>query len=114
MITGILLAFFAGAFIALSMVTQRYALAYETYKVPMLCLSLPRPVVWFLGLIIYGIANGLYAVATATAIPSQPGALPVAQARVVPMNNMPVAQAVAIPGGMMPAEQATVVSQPGC
>ena len=67
MITGILLAFFAGAFIALSMVTQRYALAYETYKVPMLCLSLPRPVVWFLGLIIYGIANGLYAVATATA-----------------------------------------------
>ena len=60
------------------------------------------------------VPGGGMAVATATAIPSQPGALPVAQARVVPMNNMPVAQAVVIPGGMMPAEQATVVSQPGC
>ena len=60
------------------------------------------------------VPGGGMAVATATAIPSQPGALPVAQARVLPMNNMPVAQAVAIPGGMMPAEQATVVSQPGC
>ena len=61
MIAGLLLALVAGALVALSMVVQRYALAYETYQVPVFCCTLRRPIVWFLGLIIYGIANGLYA-----------------------------------------------------
>ena len=45
------------------MVVQRYALAYEVYMVPVFCCKWRRPFVWFLGLIIYGVANGLYAVA---------------------------------------------------
>ena len=63
MFGGIILSLSAGTFIALSMVTQRYALAYESYRVPVFCCRLPRPAVWFLGLIIYGAANGLYAAA---------------------------------------------------
>jgi hypothetical protein len=46
------------------------------------------------------------AVATATAVPMQPGAIPVASA--IPVSGMPVAQAVPMSGGM-PVAQATVV-----
>ena len=63
MFAGIVLSLAAGAFIALSMVTQRYALACESYKVPLFFCRVPRPIVWFLGLVIYGAANGLYAAA---------------------------------------------------
>ena len=62
LIVGILLSFGSGAFIALSMVTQRYALASESYHVSLFrIVKLPRPAMWFLGLVIYGVANGLYA-----------------------------------------------------
>lgn len=63
-ILGVILSLGAGCLVALSMVTQRYALSYEDYEVPVLKMcKLPRPAVWFLGLIIYGAANGLYCVA---------------------------------------------------
>ena len=61
---GIILSLGAGCLVALSMVTQRYALSHEDYLVPVLKIwRLPRPAVWFLGLIIYGAANGLYCMA---------------------------------------------------
>jgi hypothetical protein len=58
---GIFLATCGAATLALGMVTQRYALAYPSEIVPMAGLNLPRNGVWFIGLVIYGVANGLYA-----------------------------------------------------
>ena len=64
MFIGIILSFASGAFVALSMVTQRYALTYPDYKVPVLGIfKLPRPAVWLLGLVLYGAANALFAAA---------------------------------------------------
>eukprot|EP00961_Rhodomonas_salina_P233699 3158269-Rhodomonas_salina.1 len=62
-VLGIILALCGGASLALAMVTQRYALSYPARQVPILGCALPRNFVWFIGLVIYGIANGLYAVA---------------------------------------------------
>jgi hypothetical protein len=62
LIVGIVLSIGAGAFIALSMVTQRYALSHESYHIPLCkCATMSRPMLWFVGLVVYGIANGLYA-----------------------------------------------------
>lgn len=45
-----------------SMVTQRYALSYHSDRVPLCGTHLPRNIVWFIGLVIYGVANGFYAI----------------------------------------------------
>ena len=61
---GVLVMLLAAAGIALSMVTQRYALSYPEPEVPFLWKwKLSRNKVWFVGLIIYGAANGLQAFA---------------------------------------------------
>lgn len=61
LLLGIFLALFGAASLALAMVTQRYALAYSEDNVPFCGSTLPRNIVWFIGLVIYGIANGFYA-----------------------------------------------------
>ena len=63
---GILLAACGGASLALAMVVQRYALDpfagdRDAKMVPLFGTRLPRNVVWFGGLVLYGGANGFYA-----------------------------------------------------
>lgn len=64
-ILSALLTAIAAAGIALSMVIQRYALSHTSRPgidwMPLLCVRLPRELVWFIGLVIYGAANGLQA-----------------------------------------------------
>jgi len=50
--------------LALSMVMQRYALSYpsENNKVPFFGVELPRMLVWFFGLVAYGIGCALYVI----------------------------------------------------
>ena len=60
---GIFLALAGAATLALSMVVQRYSLSFPDNKVPVLSYQLPSNVVWFFGLVLYGGANGFYAVA---------------------------------------------------
>lgn len=63
-ILGVALATAAAACLALSMVTQRFALSCAEAELPAVCgLGCPRNAVWFLGLVGYGAANGLYVAA---------------------------------------------------
>ncbi|KAL1504123.1 hypothetical protein AB1Y20_010533 [Prymnesium parvum] len=56
---GIVMALGAGFALAASMVTQRYALAYPESLVPVLCLRVPRWLLWLGGLGLYVVANTL-------------------------------------------------------
>ena len=56
---GVVMTLGGAAVLAIAMVTQRYALTYPTPRVPLLGISLPRNGVWFIGLLLYGIANAL-------------------------------------------------------
>ena len=58
---GATLAALSGLFLALSMVIQRYALAYPTYHVNVIVTRLPRPAVWSIGFAVYFAANLLFA-----------------------------------------------------
>ena len=58
---GATLAALSGLFLALSMVIQRYALAYPTYHVNVIITRLPRPAVWSVGFAVYFAANLLFA-----------------------------------------------------
>lgn len=60
-IVGAVLALVAAAGIGISMVAQRYALAYPQPQVPMVCCTLSRFWAWFVGLAMYGASNGLQA-----------------------------------------------------
>jgi len=62
MVVGVLFAGVGAACLALAMSVQRLALT-TPQKVPILCLELPQFTVWFIGLLIYWVANGLFAVA---------------------------------------------------
>jgi len=62
MVVGVLFAGVGAACLALAMSVQRFALT-TTPPVPVLCLELPQFTVWFMGLVIYWVANGLFAVA---------------------------------------------------
>jgi len=62
MVLGVLLAGVGAACLALAMSVQRFALLTPP-SVPFLCMQLPQFVVWFIGLVIYWVANGLFAVA---------------------------------------------------
>ena len=59
-VLGIVLATAAAAALAMSMVVQRYALASGESHVPLFGVPCRANVVWFLGLVGYGAANGLY------------------------------------------------------
>jgi len=61
-ILGVLFAGIGAACLALAMSVQRFALVTPP-PVPLLCFELPQFVVWFSGLLIYWVANGLFAVA---------------------------------------------------
>lgn len=60
-ILGIFLALSGACLLALAMVTQRYALSYLGDKIPFCSVMLHKNTVWFCGLVLYGVANGLYA-----------------------------------------------------
>ena len=60
---GIMSSLLGAAFLALSMVIQRYALSYPEDRVPLLCCELHRYVAWFLGLVTYGFACTLQVIA---------------------------------------------------
>ena len=60
-VVGIIMALIAAAGIGISMVVQRYGLANSEARVPVLCCTATRFQAWFLGLILYGISNGLQA-----------------------------------------------------
>ena len=49
----------AACLLSFSLILQRYALAHKDPSVPFLFWRLPRNVVWFCGLVLYGGANGL-------------------------------------------------------
>ena len=67
-IFGALVAFAAGAFVALSMAMQRRALTYPDFHVPFLMgIKLTRPRYWTVGFLFYVGANCLTAVATVNA-----------------------------------------------
>ena len=57
LVVAILMTLLAAAFVALSMNVQRYALAYPTDEVPFLVMRLRRKWVWFIGLLLYIVAN---------------------------------------------------------
>ena len=59
-VLGVVLATAAAAALAMSMVVQRYALASGESHVPLFGVPCRANVVWFLGLVGYGAANGLY------------------------------------------------------
>lgn len=63
MALGIVLMLCGASSVALSMVFQRYALSYPENTVPVGPFKLPRLLAWFIGLVIYGAANGFYAAA---------------------------------------------------
>jgi drug/metabolite transporter (DMT)-like permease len=67
LVLGIVLAACGGATLALAMATQRYALDVSVNRgkttVPLFGFFMPRNLVWFGGLVLYGGANGFYAVA---------------------------------------------------
>ena len=56
---GIILAICAAACIGISMVTQRYSLASLDEFPRFFCCRLSKGKGWFIGLILYGVANGL-------------------------------------------------------
>ena len=59
LVLGMSLSFGGAILLGFSMVLQRYALAYPEPRVPLCSVKLPRNVVWVLGLLVYGAANGL-------------------------------------------------------
>ena len=61
-LVGILMTTAGAALLALSMVVQRYALSHPSPRIRA-CGNLPRDVVWFLGLVLYGGANALKIIA---------------------------------------------------
>jgi drug/metabolite transporter (DMT)-like permease len=66
LVLGITLALCGGATLALAMVTQRYALdplagGGDPKKIPLFGVMWSRHLVWFSGLVLYGGANGFYA-----------------------------------------------------
>jgi drug/metabolite transporter (DMT)-like permease len=67
LVLGVVLAACGGATLALAMVMQRYALDVNVNSgkpsVPIFGVHVPRNIAWFLGLVLYGGANGFYAVA---------------------------------------------------
>ena len=65
LVAGVVFAILAAAGIAISMVTQRYALTYPNPKIPLplIRVKASRCCGWFIGLIMYGAANGLWAAA---------------------------------------------------
>ena len=62
-VLGIFLAFSGGACLALAMVVQRYALSYPhpMVLIPKTKYKVSKTAVWVIGLVLYGAANGLYA-----------------------------------------------------
>ena len=60
---GLLLTVAGAALLALSMVTQRYALGHPQPRIPCCVCALPRDLVWFFGLVVYAAANALKIVA---------------------------------------------------
>ena len=60
---AVLLTLAAASLLSLSLIVQRFALSYPARRMPVLCVQLPRDLVWFGGLILYGGANGLKVVA---------------------------------------------------
>merc|ERR1719471_2565089 len=62
MVVGVLFAGIGAACLALAMSVQRFALTTPP-PVQVFCLELGQFTVWFMGLVIYWIANGLFAVA---------------------------------------------------
>lgn len=62
---GIALALCGAASLSLAIIIQRYSLDQNSggggEKIPLCGTALPRFSVWFIGLVIYGIANGFYA-----------------------------------------------------
>ena len=58
---GGLMALAAGAGLALSITVQRYALTYPSQSVPLMCWRMSRNGVWAVGLVIYFVANCLFA-----------------------------------------------------
>ena len=60
---GLLLTLAGAILLALSMVTQRFALSHKDHRIRCCRFLLPRDVVWFGGLVVYGAANALKIVA---------------------------------------------------
>ncbi|CAE8731968.1 unnamed protein product [Polarella glacialis] len=60
---GVALTLMGAASLALGMVLQRYALSFPEERVPLFGVRWPRLLVWFLGLVVYGVANAFYAMA---------------------------------------------------
>ena len=58
---GILLATCGAASLAFGMVIQRYALSQQSDHVHLCGVQLTKNTMWFMGLVVYGIANGFYA-----------------------------------------------------
>ena len=56
---SIILTVAGAALLAFTMVVQRYGLAYPKPRIPMCGLKIPRLLVWFFGMVLYGPANGL-------------------------------------------------------
>ena len=56
---SIILTVAGAALLAFTMVVQRYGLAYPKPRIPMCGLKIPRLLVWFFGIVLYGPANGL-------------------------------------------------------
>lgn len=54
---GIALTIFGAAVLALSMIVQRYALAYPSDNVPFICIHMKRGRVWGVGLLLYIFSN---------------------------------------------------------
>ena len=63
-VIGAIMAVTSGACIALSMVVQRYALAYPRHMVRFFCCDMRRSFVWIIGFLFYLAANGLFAMAS--------------------------------------------------
>ena len=56
---SIILTVAGAALLAFTMVVQRFGLAYPKPRIPMCGLKIPRLLVWFFGMVLYGPANGL-------------------------------------------------------
>ena len=56
---AVVLTLAAAALLSLSLILQRFALSYPSPRIRVLCTPLPRELVWFGGLVLYGCSNGL-------------------------------------------------------
>lgn len=63
MLLAVLLTLGAAMLLSLSLILQRYALSHPNARIPVLCVNVPRDALWFVGLVLYGGANGLKVVA---------------------------------------------------